>query len=107
MAFERVSSEVSVLSSEYLETPVSSTLDGRPLDVTDGTIEYAFLADDDNPSELDWHDGEWDTTEAPYIGRILIGPEGVALAVGLYTIWVRITLAPQAVVEPTGLLEIY
>lgn len=99
---------ISVLSTEYVQAHVSTTLNGLPYDVTDGTVEFAFMADEDQPTEGDWTTAEWETAGPDYYGRILVGPEGAAtLGVGSYESWIRVTIDPQTVVEPTGSVLIY
>ena len=99
---------ISVLSTEYVQVRVSTTLNGLPYDVTDGTVEFAFKAGDERPEENDWITAEWETAGPDFYGRILVGPEGaVSLAAGSYESWIRVIIDPQTLVEPTGSVLIY
>jgi hypothetical protein len=99
---------ISVLSTEYVQVRVSTTLNGLPYDVTDGTVEFAFVSNGESPTVGDWTTAEWETAGPDYYGRILVGPEGaVTLAAGSYESWIRVTIDPQTLVEPTGSVLIY
>lgn len=107
MAFNKAKS-ISVLSTEYVQARVSTTENGLPYDVTDGTVEFAFTLNGLDPVEDDWTSAEWETAGPDYYGRILVGPAGaVTLATGSYDSWVRVAITPQTVVEPTGSLLVY
>lgn len=99
---------ISELSTRYMRCAVSATDSGVPIDPTAGTVEFAFMTGTAQPGDLDWKVGSWETTSSDYFGRCLIGPEGtVALPAGTYTVWIKLVLAPETVVESVGDLNIY
>jgi hypothetical protein len=102
----------SALSREYVATAITATAAGTPINPTGDTVEFAFTAVSADPAPGDWKTGSWDGTQprAPgnaYIAHCLVGPGGtVQLAVGKYTMWVRVTDNPEVPVIPFGLLHI-
>ncbi|WP_329472733.1 hypothetical protein OIE75_29745 [Streptomyces sp. NBC_01723] len=70
-------------STEYLHVPVTApagtSLAGAP-------VQIAVVAHGDNPDGDEWHTAEW----AEGAARILIGPDGGALALdpGRYRVWI-------------------
>lgn len=99
----------SVLTTEYIEVSVASTVNGHPHDPTGDAVAFAFLAPGVTPGSGDWHAGSWNTV-APgqYVAQCLVGPGvgGVPLAVGLWDLWLRITDNPEIPVQEIGLLTI-
>lgn len=100
---------LSSLSTEYVQAPVSATVDGVPVDPTSDRVQFAFMPTG-TPDVSDWHDGSWSTlTPATYIAQILVGPGngGVSLSAGsTYAIWVKVTDNPEAPVRQIGLLKV-
>jgi len=94
----------SVQDTEYLPFAVSLEVDGQPYNPTGDRVEFAFMpvSPGSDPGSGDWHTGSWDTV-APetYNAQVLVGPAngGVALAVGQYYPWIRITDSPEIVVR--------
>lgn len=82
----------SVLDAEPLDFTVTAASDGLPQDPRSATAEMAFLPDWTDPQSGDWHAGTWNTglTGLP-MAQINPGPGGIALAVGSYYVWVRLT----------------
>ncbi|OPC84215.1 hypothetical protein B4N89_27735 [Embleya scabrispora] len=88
------------LTRKHLAVPVARA--GAAPDPAWG-VEFAFVDRDTRPGDADWITGEWDGPRA----QILVGPGGTATpAVGIHTVWLRITAAPELVVEPVGILDI-
>ncbi len=101
----------SVLDTRYVALPISATgPTGAPIDPTSDTVQLAFMPVPigANPGTGDWHTGSW-ATVAPgtYQAQVLVGPNGgVALAVGFYRIWVKVTDNPEVPVIPADYLKI-
>lgn len=92
----------SVESTEYLKSTVTST----DYDVTDDVVEWAILGVHEKPTgTTTWVAGDWapGTTTA----RLLIGPDGHELAVGEYSVWLRINDSPEIPVDKAGYLTIF
>lgn len=88
--------QVDALSTVYIWVPVIA-----PLDLSADPVSLAFKTTG-KPSGGDWHAAAWDDKAA----RILIGPGGVALTAGTYTVWVKVTDDPEIPVIPAGSLVI-
>jgi hypothetical protein len=63
-------------------------------------LAMAFPAPGTDPVDADWQSGTWSTTPGPlpgdYIGQCLVGPGGtIALAVGVYDVWFKVTGNPE------------
>lgn len=98
----------STLSTRYVKCRASVTQNDIAIDPTSGTIEFAFMADNMIPEEADWLDGSWETTSAEYLGRCLVGPDGiVSLTADEYDVWIRYTKSPETLIENIGNLVIY
>lgn len=98
----------SVLDAEALDFTVTAASGGLPYDPSGGTVAMAFLSDWIDPVSGDWHPGMWSTgiTGLP-VASINPGPGGLALAVGSYYVWVRITdaaLSASPIVQQVGTL---
>lgn len=104
----------SVLDTEYLAYPEQVIVSGLPVNPTADVVQFAFMPNpaNANPSSGDWHTGTWYTTGTggvtAYWAQILVGPgaAGIALAVGLYNVWVKITDNPQVPVRLVDTLQI-
>jgi hypothetical protein len=101
----------SVLDTEYLPYPVQFVIGGTAQNPTGDPVAFAFMPNPANqdPGSGDWHTGSWVTTgTGTYMAQVLVGPSngGVALAVGLYNVWLRITDSPEIPVEQVDLLSI-
>lgn len=72
-------------STEYLHVPVTAP---AGVDLTSAPVQIAVVAHADNPTEAEWHEAEW----ADGTARILIGPDGGALALarGTYRVWIGV-----------------
>jgi hypothetical protein len=100
-----------VLSLAYVKMPVQVRQAGAAVDPTGYTVQVAFTADGTDPVSGDWKTGSWETDAAPvpdrYWAKCLVGPGGaVALAVGTYVAWVKITASPEIPVLRCGLMEV-
>lgn len=97
---------LSVLSTEYIRVPIAATVNNFPYNPTGDVVAFAFTTGA-NPASGDWHPGLWDSTNAPYVAQCLVGPSGgVALTVGTWVIWVKITDNPEVPVRAVGQLAI-
>ena len=100
----------SVLDTRYVAIPVTATgTAGTPINPTSDTVQFAFTAQNINPGSGDWHTGSWATTSSGgYEAQCLVGPApgALALAPGVYQIWVKITDSPEVPVIPADLLQI-
>ena len=98
---------ISVLSTQYIQIPVTATLDGASYDPTGDMVSFAFTTIGASPGPGDWNGGRWVTSNG-YLAQILIGPRnyGVALPVGTYQIWVSVTDNPEGFVRQADLLQI-
>jgi hypothetical protein len=100
----------SVLSTPYINIPIKATgTNGQPVNPTGDTVQMAFMLTG-NPGPSDWHAASWDTWTYPtlqYVAKCLIGPNSsVSLAVGTYTVWVKVTDNPEVPVLPAATLII-
>lgn len=100
----------SVLSTEYVRTKVEAVAAGLSVDPTGDQVQMAFMAGTTNPGSGDWLTASWEVTAVTgvYFARCLVGPAGgvVALAVGVYTIWVKMLDAPETIIRPFGNIKI-
>jgi hypothetical protein len=98
----------SVLDAEALDVTVMAAANGLPYDPSGATVEFAFLADWINPVGGDWHAGTWAVgLTGLHIAQCNPGPGGLALTVGSYYVWVRITdgaLADSPIIQQPGKL---
>lgn len=99
----------SVLSTELLAVDITAMTGGMSFNPTADEVQFAFINGPSNPQSGDWVNGSWASVNAPYTAQILIGPDngGQALAVGSYTIWVKVITSPQVPVFPVGTLRIF
>ena len=94
-------------SLQYVPVIVTA-IGGNP---TTDVVAMAFTTGAD-PQPGDWKTASWDTTTAlgsnQYLAQCLVGPGGtVQLAVGQYSIWVKVTDNPEIPILPAGQLGIY
>lgn len=98
---------LSHLSTEYIQVPVSIIAAGTPVNPTTDVVQFAFITGR-APISGDWVVGSWDTAPGGYLAQCLVGPGGgvINLAVGTYQIWLKIFDNPETPVRPVGLLVI-
>lgn len=98
---------IPVLSKEYVKVPVTATEAGMGVDLTTATVSMAFVGECAQPVTADWKTASWEGT-APYLSaKALVGPGSPSvLAVGTYSVWVRITTAAEVAVRLAGNLVI-
>jgi len=98
----------SVLDAEALDFTVTAAANGLPYDPRSATVEMAFKPDWGDPVGGDWHAGTWDTgLTGLAVAQVNPGPGGLALAVGSYYVWIRITdamLSASPIVQQPGKL---
>lgn len=94
---------VSTLSTVYLRVPVSATVGGQPVAVTDDPVSWAFTAVGASPGM--WYTGDWEGQSA----RILIGPGGTtnALPPREYWVWLRVVDSPESIAEHVDTVAVY
>lgn len=83
-------------SVEYLHVPIVGATSSMP-------VEMAVVGRDAEPVESDWKTAMWDGTDA----KMLIGPgTPLPLTDGIYSVWVRVTAAPEKPAIKSGTLLI-
>lgn len=99
---------ISDLSTVFVKSRITATKNGTSYNPTGDVVEVAFKLPGVDPSGPDWHAASWETAGTAYYARLLVGPTGgLALAVGTYRMWVRITDAPEIpVLEVPGTVRI-
>lgn len=102
---------ISSLSKEYVRVRVQVKANGVDFDPSADAVRMAFTVNDAAPLSGDWKTGSWenDTSTSPttHWARCLVGPGGaVTLAVGLYSVWLEITDAPEIPIRNCGLLRV-
>lgn len=101
----------SVLSTQPVQVPVT-VRSPNGYDPTGDLLAFAFMPQtypQPSPGSGDWHAGSWVTYPGPsYWAQVLVGPAngGVALAVGTYLGWVKITDSPDVPVLQPFMVEI-
>ena len=98
---------LSSLSTDYIQVPVR--VNGSAYDPTSDDVQIAFIAGNASPQEPDWNTAAWNTpVSSVYQAQVLVGPanDGIALAPGTYTVWVKIVDNPEVPVRAAGYLMI-
>lgn len=89
------------------EIRVAVTTDVTPLN---DPVRFAFTSPSGQPAAGDWATGAWKPTQLPtreWVAYIRVGPAGdVALPAGEYVVWVSVTDATTAPVEPVATLVV-
>lgn len=82
------------VSTEYVECVVEAfnPTTSLPIDTSTDVVEMAFVGVGASPGTGDWRTATW---TAPHRAGILVGPNGLILAVGDYSWWVRVTDNPE------------
>jgi hypothetical protein len=98
------------LSTEPIQVSVSATVNGSAINLTSDTVQFAFTSGV-SPGPTDWHNGTWEALSyagsTVYIAECQIGPgSAVPLAVGTWTVWVKVIDNPDVPVRQVGLLQI-
>lgn len=100
------------LSLKNIFLPVAATKLGLPYNPTGDIVQFAFMPTPTQvPQPADLVSGAWEiwTTDAlyPYRAKCLVGPGGtIALGIGIYIIYVKITDNPEIPFDPVGQLQI-
>lgn len=103
---------MSHLATEYVFVPIAATKSGAPYNPTGDAVQFAFMPTPTQvPQPADWQPGAWDTDTAsviyPYSAKCLVGPAGtIALGIGTYVMYVKITDSPEIPVLVVGQLQI-
>ena len=103
---------LSQLATEYVCVPVRAVVGGALYNPTGDVVQFAFMPQVTQvPRDIDWVSGSWETITAsllyPYSARCLVGPAGaVALGVGRYVIYVKVSDSPEIPVLIAGYLEV-
>jgi hypothetical protein len=103
---EAYMAEVSSLSIEYVEVPVSFVIAGAITNPTGDVVALAFTLPGIDPVSGDWVNGSWEPGGPPYIARTLVGPGNKVLAKGNYDVWVRVNDAPETPYKKAGFLKV-
>ncbi|MFJ3984421.1 hypothetical protein [Streptomyces fungicidicus] len=89
-------------STEYLHVPVTAP---PGVDLAAAPVRIAVVAHGDNPDGSDWQTAEWVDGAA----RVLVGPDGGALALtrGTHRVWIAVDPpGPESIVRLSGTLNI-
>ncbi|MDX3353905.1 hypothetical protein PV703_11405 [Streptomyces sp. ME01-24h] len=89
-------------STEYLHVPVTAP---QGVDLTGAPVQIAIVAHADNPTGEEWKTADW----ADGAARLLVGPDGGALALGRgrYEVWIAIDPpGAENIVRQAGVLDI-
>lgn len=99
---------IDATATDFFHLPVRlSTPDGHVLDPSADPVAFALLPEGVKPGPADWHPGVWEPTgPGSWAAKILIGPGGVALPVGEYVAWCKVTDNPTVPVAKVGFLTI-
>lgn len=98
---------IPVTSSQFLAADISTITAGMGTNPTSYPVNFAFISGPTQPQQSDWKTGSWVSSNQPYVAKIMIGPNGLALSPGRYKIWVQVVTSSQVPVIPVGTLEIY
>lgn len=97
---------MSSLATLQVQVPISAIIGGSTnYNPTADQVQMAFMPPGVNPGSTDWRAGSWTTNPGPvYVAQCLVGPGvgGVVLAVGTYTIWVKVIDNPETFIPPGG-----
>ena len=96
--------KMSELSTEYVRVSVATN---PPTDPTTDDVSLAFLEAGTEPTDPDWIAGTWETVSGTYYARVLVGPDGHALDVGSYIVWLKVVDNPEEPVRKAGKLVIF
>ena len=80
---------LSSLATEFVRFHVTATLaDGTTLDLSNDTVQMAFVPVGQKPATGDWRTATW---VEPNVTGLLVGPDGgTVLAVGAYDVWLQV-----------------
>lgn len=98
----------SPLSTEYVRVAVAASDGSSPINVTSDPVALAFVSAGVQPVSGDFHTGSWETVGSTNYARLLVGPGGgaITLGLGLYDVYVKITDNPEAPVRKSGAIAI-
>lgn len=100
----------SVLSTAYVQVPVTASGTAGAYNPTGDMVQFAFTPATYPVTEPSaWVTGSWSVFPGPaYWAQCLVGPlnGGTALSIGTYQVWVRITDNPEIPVLQPTLLKI-
>lgn len=101
--------KISILSTVFVKSRITATKNGLTYNPTADVVEVAFVGPGVTPTPADWHAASWETGGiGVYYARLLVGPvAGLALPVGTYVMWARITDNPEVPALEAGPLRIY
>jgi hypothetical protein len=94
------------LSSEPIRVPVHASVNGLPFNPTSMTVEMAFVLDSTGGDPASWTVGTWDidtTSTSSVVYKAQVKPPN--LAIGTYTVWLRIT-GTDVPVRIVGILKL-
>lgn len=101
----------SVASLEYIPAEIKPNIANQAYNPTGDVVEFGFVPAGTAGAPSAWYAGVWASTQAlpngRYVALCLVGPGGTAtLAVGTYTVWVKVIDNPEIPVENVYLLTI-
>lgn len=98
---------LSTAATEYLRYNVTATAAGVAKNPTTDTVQFAFTASSQSPP-VTYFAGSWETANGAYFAICLVGPAGgvTTLAVGTWTVWIKVTDTPEVPVRNVGLLVV-
>jgi hypothetical protein len=94
------------VSTQYVVSNLSQLFPNTTI-TTETPVAFAFVLGSALPLTEDWVDGTVTVSSSQFLGQVLVGPEGLVLAVGYYRLWIRLTDSPQIIVKPAGFTSIY
>lgn len=95
--------QISVKSLQYVRVPVFEVTGADP---TGDAVSMAFPISGVDPTT--YYGGNWQTLDEVYYARCLVGPAGsVALPIGYYDVYVKVTDSPETPVLYAGTLEVF
>lgn len=79
------------------------TPDGEVVDLSTGIVEYAFPASGERPAPSDWKTGAWVSGYPSYD----LTPADIPLTVGLWDVWLRITIGTVVIEVRVDQIVVY
>lgn len=102
--------QIPAVSTEYLYVPDVVAFDpsspDAAVDVTTLPVDFAFVAPGVDPTDVDWVPGSWAPLATSPTARLLLGPTGIALSIGVVTVWMRVRGAVEAPARPVAKINV-
>lgn len=97
-----------IYATSLEEVPITVTPPAG-INPVSSTVQMAFLSvsPPTQPTSPQWNTAAWSPVAPPYTALCLVGPGGtITLTPGLWYAWIKITLAPEAVIRFAGTLTV-